>query len=67
MVNQNIWKSVSYLLYCQAAVRLAEITIPEKQSGKDFPADIVGSGKDLSACCGLGQVGMGWRTEFLLL
>lgn len=59
IVKQNIWKSVSYLLYCQAAVRLAGITIPEKQTGKDFPAEIVGGGRDLAACCGLGQVGTG--------
>lgn len=62
MVKQNIWKSGSYLLYCQAAVRLAGITVPEKQGGKDFPADIVGSGRDLAACCGLGQVGTGTGT-----
>lgn len=65
-VKQNIWKSVSYLLYRQAAVRFAGITIPEKQSGKDFPADIVGSGRDLAACCGLGQVGTGTGMGFLL-
>lgn len=59
MVNQNIWKSVSYLLYCQAVVRPAGITISEKQNGKDFPADIVGGGRDLAACCGLGQVRTG--------
>lgn len=65
MVNQNIWKSVSYLLYCQAAVRLAGITVSEKQSGKDFPTDVVGSGRDLAACCGLGQVGIGSGMDFL--
>lgn len=65
VVNQNICKSVSYLLYCQAAVRLAGITIPEKQSEKDFPTGIVGSGRDLAACCGLGQVGIGSGMDFL--
>lgn len=65
MVNQNIWKSVSYLLYCQAAVSLAGITVPEKQSGKDFPTDVVGSGRDLAACSGLGQVGRGSGMDFL--
>jgi len=65
-IKQNVWKSVSYLLYCQAAVRLAGITIPEKQSGKDFSGDIVGSGRDLAACCGLGQVGTGMGLGFLL-
>lgn len=57
----KIRKSVSYLLYCQAAVRLAGITIPEKQSGKDSTVDIVGCGRDLVACCGLGQVVTGMR------
>lgn len=65
VVNQNICKSVSYLLYCQAAVRLAGITIPEKQTEKDFPTGIVGSGRDLAACCGLGQVGIGSGMDFL--
>lgn len=36
VVNQNICKSVSYLLYCQAAVRLAGITIPEKRVKRIF-------------------------------
>lgn len=56
MVKQNIGKSVSYLLYCQAA--LCWKHSPRKtERGKDFPAEPGGGGREPSACHRLGQMG----------
>lgn len=58
MVKQNIGKSVSYLLYCQAA--LCWKHSPRKtERGKDFPAEPGGGGREPSACTGWGRWGTG--------